>query len=127
MNVLKSTLLALFAGIASIGMSQNIKLPPPQKTGGKPLMEALNERQSSREFVADLKKVTDKNREDVIAAIHANTGFIAQNVYLYCASANLNCVVRAMIDRAALSKELGLKSDDVITLAQSVGIGKVTK
>ncbi|MDX9696283.1 MAG: nitroreductase family protein [Bacteroidales bacterium] len=28
-----------------------IKLPEPNKTGGKPLMQALNERQSSRDFI----------------------------------------------------------------------------
>ena len=31
-------------------MAQDIKLPAPTKTGGKPLMEALNERQSDRDF-----------------------------------------------------------------------------
>ena len=30
--------------------AQDIKLPAPNKTGGKPLMNALNERQSNREF-----------------------------------------------------------------------------
>ena len=30
--------------------AQDINLPSPRKTGGKPLMEALNERQSNREF-----------------------------------------------------------------------------
>ncbi len=30
--------------------SQDIQLPSPQKTGGKPLMETLNSRQSSREY-----------------------------------------------------------------------------
>jgi SagB-type dehydrogenase family enzyme len=31
-------------------MAQDIQLPAPRKTGGKPLMEALNERQSNRDF-----------------------------------------------------------------------------
>ena len=30
--------------------AQDIKLPSPRRTGGKPLMDALNERQSEREF-----------------------------------------------------------------------------
>ncbi len=30
--------------------AQDIKLPAPQKTGGKPLMEALNNRKSTRDF-----------------------------------------------------------------------------
>jgi len=31
-------------------IAQDIQLPTPKKTGGKPLMEALNERQSNRDF-----------------------------------------------------------------------------
>ena len=31
-------------------LAQDIKLPSPKKTGGKPLMEVLNRRQSTREF-----------------------------------------------------------------------------
>jgi nitroreductase len=31
-------------------MAQDIKLPAPHRTGGKPLMDALNERQSNRDF-----------------------------------------------------------------------------
>jgi hypothetical protein len=33
--------------------SQDIMLPAPDKTGGKPLMQALNERQSVRTFTKD--------------------------------------------------------------------------
>lgn len=33
--------------------AQDIKLPAPERTGGKPLMEALNERRSTREFRKD--------------------------------------------------------------------------
>ncbi|MDR3218365.1 MAG: SagB/ThcOx family dehydrogenase [Dysgonamonadaceae bacterium] len=33
-------------------MAQDIQLPAPQKTGGKPLMEAFNDRQSNRNFSA---------------------------------------------------------------------------
>jgi len=42
-------LLVLFMGSVSC-MAQDIQLPAPNKTGGKPLMEALNERQSNRDF-----------------------------------------------------------------------------
>ena len=31
--------------------AQNIKLPTPNKSGGKPLMTVLNERKSSRDFL----------------------------------------------------------------------------
>lgn len=40
----------LISLISSSGISQNIVLPSPQTTGGMPLMEALNKRQTSREF-----------------------------------------------------------------------------
>jgi nitroreductase len=51
----------------------------------------------------------------------ADTGFISQNVYLYCASAGLGTVVRGMVDRPALAKKIGLRPDQRIILAQSVG------
>ncbi len=50
----------------------------------------------------------------------ANTAFIAQNVYLYCASENLACIVRAMIDRDAASKALKLRPDQKVILAQTI-------
>ena len=41
-------------GLLTLGtlscFAQDINLPSPRKTGGKPLMDALNERQSNREF-----------------------------------------------------------------------------
>jgi nitroreductase len=51
----------------------------------------------------------------------ADTGFIAQNVYLFCASEGLATVVFASIDREPLARAAGLRPDQRITLAQSVG------
>ena len=192
--------------------AQDIMLPSPVKTGGKPLMQALDERESTRTFTRDnlsmqqlsdllwagwginrqadgkrtapssnnkqeidiyvalqqglylydaqnslLKQIHDrdirkltgtqnfvgdapvnlvyvadltkrgKKEGDVISdtdllSSWANTGFIAQNVYLFCASENLGCVIRAMIPRDKLAPEMGLKSTQTIILAQSVGI-----
>ena len=51
----------------------------------------------------------------------ADTGFISQNVYLYCASEGLATVVRGSIDRPALAKRMRLRQDQRIILAQSVG------
>jgi len=45
--------LVITIGLLTLGLScfaQDIKLPAPRKTGGKPLMTALNERQSNRDF-----------------------------------------------------------------------------
>lgn len=44
---------ALFClATASAKDSERMKLPPPQTTGGKPLMQALQERHSAREFAS---------------------------------------------------------------------------
>jgi hypothetical protein len=59
---------------------------------------------------------------DFYAAAH--TGFVSQNVYLYCASEGLATVVRASMDRAALAKAMNLRPDQRITLAQTVGLPK---
>jgi hypothetical protein len=48
-------------------------------------------------------------------------GAIAQNVYLYCASAGLVSVVRGWLDREALSKALRLTSHERVIVAQTVG------
>ncbi|WP_191965625.1 SagB/ThcOx family dehydrogenase [Oryzomonas sagensis] len=51
----------------------------------------------------------------------ADTGFISQNVYLFCASEGLATVVRASVDRTALGAALKLTGRQKITLVQSVG------
>lgn len=48
-------------------------------------------------------------------------GAIAQNVYLYCASAGLNAVVRASMDRVRLHGALRLGRDQKIVVAQTIG------
>lgn len=54
----------------------------------------------------------------------ADTGFIAQNVYRYCASAGLNTVLRGLADREALGAALGLSPHQQIVLAQTLGYPK---
>lgn len=194
--------------------SQDIKLPSPDKSGGKPLMQALNERQTLREFtteklslqqlsdllwaawginrpgdnkrtapsarnfqeidvyvvlpeglylydasanllkqihnndirnvcgtqdfvataplnlvyVADMVRLGKKEGEEIKDAdlfwSHANTGFIAQNVYLYCASANLGCVIRGLVPKEKLAPAMGLRKSQVIILSQTIGVPK---
>jgi len=190
--------------------AQTIKLPAPQTSGGKPLMQALKDRHSSREFsrreiplevlsnllwaafginrpktggrtapsahnweeidvyvataegvylyepqehalkpvlaqdvrartgvqpfveeapvnlvyVADLTRMTEATPEDKAWYSGPDAGFVAQNVYLFCASEGLAVVVRGMVDRAALGKLLSLTPDEKIMLAQSVGYPK---
>lgn len=205
----------VYAGLFMLGVMGNglaqesdaIKLPPPQTEGGKPLMQALKERHSTREFgakplsqqvlsnllwaangvnradsgkrtapsardwreidvyvatakgvyrydpithtlkrvvasdirkltgvqnfvatvpvnlvyVADLNRMGDAGSEQKTIYSATDTGFIAQNVYLFCASAGLATVVRGSVDRAALGAAMGLGSHQHIILAQSVG------
>jgi SagB-type dehydrogenase family enzyme len=72
-------------------------------------------------YVADLARMTGASDSDRVFYSAADTGFIAQNVYLYCASEGLATVVRGAVSRPALKKALGLRADQEIILAQSVG------
>jgi len=59
--------------------------------------------------------------EALINAACVNAAFIAQNVYLFCASEGLSCVVRGSFDGEKLQEILQLGTDKVAVLAQSVG------
>lgn len=72
-------------------------------------------------YVADYAKMGNSAPEDKLLYSGAGTGFIAQNVYLFCASEGLSTVVRASVDRAALAKAMRLWPDQHIVLVQSVG------
>ena len=75
-------------------------------------------------YVADLSKITKGNAESKAFYSAADAGFIAQNVYLFCASEGLGTVVRGLIDRPALAKALGLKPQHKVLLGQTVGYPK---
>jgi SagB-type dehydrogenase family enzyme len=75
-------------------------------------------------YVADFSKMGEAEDDVKVFLSAANTGFISQNVYLYCASEGLATVVRGLIDRPALEKAMGLRPDQKVTLAQSVGYPK---
>ena len=72
-------------------------------------------------YVADLDRMSGAGAEDKAFYSAADAGFIAQNVYLYCASAGLAVVVRGLVDRDALGAALGLRKHQRIILAQTVG------
>ncbi len=191
--------------------SQDIILPAPDKTGGKPLMQALNDRHTTRSFlkdelpvqqisnllwaawginrpgenkrtapsavnwqeidvfvamasglylydaeantlkqihnrdirsacgtqgfvseapvnlvyVADMTKTGKKDGDTVndsdLFMSYADCAFIGQNVYLYCSSENLGCVIRGSIPKERLASEMGLNPMQKILLAQTVG------
>jgi len=72
-------------------------------------------------YVADTTKMTGSSPEDQALYLGADTGFISQNVYLFCASEGLGTVVRGSVDRKALAEALKLGESKKITLAQTVG------
>jgi SagB-type dehydrogenase family enzyme len=188
--------------VISLGCkAQDILLPQPQKTGGKPLMEALSDRQSTRDYsdkeldeqtlsnllwatygfnreskrtapsandrqefviyvvlksgvyVYDAQKniliekvkgdfraktgkqgfvatapvnlvfVADLSKNDVGGA-SSDAGFISQNVYLFCASANLGTVVRGWFDKNEVKTALKLGEKEEPILVQTVGYKK---
>lgn len=183
-------------------LAQDIQLPAPQKTGGLPLMEALNARQTQRTFSSkplseqmlsdllwaafgvnradgkrtapsarnmqeidiyvalpsglylyraqehvleqtldeDLREQTgqqpftqkapvnliyaadfDRMRGDTEFYSAADTGFISQNVYLFCASEGLHTVVLGWVDKDALHDAMKLRPSQHIILTQPVG------
>jgi nitroreductase len=78
----------------------------------------------------DLVYVADHARMRMVPAAQRTSfasvaaGAIAQNVYLYAASAGLATVLRAWIDREAIAQALGLPHDQEVLLSQTVGFGK---
>ena len=50
-----------------------------------------------------------------------DTGFISQNVYLYCATANLSTVVLGLVNREKLHDIMGLKEHEKVVYTQVVG------
>jgi len=72
-------------------------------------------------YVADTARMKGVSPEDQALYSGADTGFIGQNVYLFCASEGLATVVRASVDRKALAIALKLPDHKRITLAQTVG------
>jgi SagB-type dehydrogenase family enzyme len=75
-------------------------------------------------FVADLARMTGASGPDRDAYAAADAGFVSQNVYLFAAASGLSTVVRGSVDRPALAKALGLRPDQRIVLAQTVGLPK---
>jgi nitroreductase len=72
-------------------------------------------------YVADYAKAGNSPMEEKDLWSACDTGFIAQNVYLYCTSEGLCGVVRGLIDKPALSRAMKLRPDQKIILAHSIG------
>ncbi|MBI5384676.1 MAG: SagB/ThcOx family dehydrogenase [Verrucomicrobia bacterium] len=74
-------------------------------------------------FVADHARLTKAKPEEKDRYANIDTGFISQNLYLFCASEGLATVVHE-VDRVKLKDALRLKPDQRVVIAQSVGFPK---
>ena len=75
-------------------------------------------------YVADFQKMGDRKEEEKMVVAAMDTGFIAENVYLYCASENLPTCFRLSVDREKLGQALKLRPTQKVVGAQSVGLPK---
>ncbi|MBP9987745.1 MAG: SagB/ThcOx family dehydrogenase [Bacteroidales bacterium] len=72
-------------------------------------------------LVSDTTKITGKTPQGVIESTYADTGFICQNIYLFCASEGLSTVARALVPKEELAAKWNLHPGQIITLVQTVG------
>ena len=72
-------------------------------------------------YVADFSRMGDTSDDLKKMYSAADACFIAQNVYLFCASEGLGTVVRGYLDREELAKTMGLGPERYITFAQTIG------
>jgi len=72
-------------------------------------------------YVADFSRMGSMGDDEKVFYSAADTGFISQNVYLFCAVYGLATVVRGWIDRGSLAQKIGLRKEQRITLSQTVG------
>lgn len=72
-------------------------------------------------YVADFNRMFEASSEERRIYTHANTGFIAQNVYLFAASEGLATVVLGNVDVKALAAEMKLGEHQMITFTQPFG------
>lgn len=77
-------------------------------------------------FVADKNKMEKVGKDELTIARYAavDTGYLSQNVYLFCASVDLATVARGWFDPEELSKAMNLGENQFPVLAQTVGFPK---
>ena len=72
-------------------------------------------------YVAHGERMGDIAAEDRRLYASVDTGFIGQNVYLFCASEGLATVFRAAVDYGKLARILELGNGQFVTFAQTAG------
>lgn len=88
------------------------------KTGGQPFVAKAP---VNLVLVVDEKRMGNLPPEKKAFFGAIDSGFVSQNVYLFCASRGLATVVRAGLDRDKLQEEMGLRAEQRVIVAQSVG------
>jgi nitroreductase len=72
-------------------------------------------------YVAHGERLLDTPPEERRLLTSVDTGFIGQNVYLFCASEGLVTVFRGSVDHSKLKRTLKLPHQQFVTFAQTVG------
>ncbi|MGE5259583.1 MAG: nitroreductase family protein [Actinomycetota bacterium] len=72
-------------------------------------------------YVAHGERLLDNPPEERRLLTSVDTGFIGQNVYLFCASEGLVTVFRGSVDHSKLKRTLKLPHQQFVTFAQTVG------
>jgi nitroreductase len=75
-------------------------------------------------YVAHGERMHDVPPEGRRLYASVDTGFIGQNVYLFCASEGLASVFRGAVDYKKLEKVMQLEGEQFVTFAQTVGYPK---
>ena len=75
-------------------------------------------------YVAHGERMTEVSAEERRLYASVDTGFIGQNVYLFCASEGLATVFRGAVDYPKLARTLQLPDQQFVTFAQTVGYAR---
>jgi nitroreductase len=75
-------------------------------------------------YVAHGERMTDISVEERRLYASVDTGFMGQNVYLFCASEGLATVFRGAVEYAKLERVLRLPERQFVTFAQTVGYAR---
>ena len=99
--------------------------PPPNVPPN--VVPALDEAPINLIYVSDGQKWNKgMTGEENLRFAFGHTGYISQNVYLYCASEGLATVVRFLFDKPSLEKKMKLRPEQYAFLVQSVAYPKET-
>jgi nitroreductase len=75
-------------------------------------------------YVAHGERMRDISANERRLYASVDSGFIGQNVYLFCASEGLATVFRGAVDYEKLNRTMQLDADQFVTFAQTVGYSR---